>query len=215
MLFLAFFAFAMISCGGNESAAEEEATAEVEEVTPPPPPPPPVSAQKRSVVRQKTKAQETPEEFHAIEESEVHEVNDVKFVPHRFTYQDLETTDEPLNISMKAFDVPPIFGKRCVDDDTPDDCSHDAIEAYLENNIDFPDEASNFDGITEYVTFMVEADGSVDGSNIQLLPLDPQCRTCAAEALELIRDMPKWTPAQKGGTPVPARVTVPITFKAN
>lgn len=216
LMFLSLMVFALISCSGNE-AEEERATDEVEEVTPPPPPPPPPSAKKRSEVKEMraAKAEETPEEFHAIEETEVAVINEVEFIPHRFSYEDLETEDEPLHVSMKAFDTPPIYGKKCVDDETPDDCTQEAVKAYFKNRMNFPDEASKFEGgITEYVSFIVKADGSVDGSNIQVLPQEPQCHTCAAEALVLIREMPKWTPAEKGGTPVPARITVPITFLA-
>ena len=208
---IAFLAIALISvtaCGGDKAAEEEPA---VEETTPPPPPPPPPAAKKRSAVKPAVK-EETPEQFAAVEEDEVETVAEVEFIPHRFSYEDLETEDQPLHVSMKAFDVAPIYGNKCVGADAPDKCSHDAIEAYLKNNIEFPDEAKDFDDLVEYVSFIVQANGEVDKSNIQVLPLDPQCHTCAAEALELIRDMPKWTPAQKGGTPVPARVTVPIRF---
>lgn len=199
---------ATVGCGG-EKPAEEPA---VEETTPPPPPPPPPAAKKRADVQQKSKTVQTEEEFHAVEETDVVVIDEVEFIPHRFSYSELET-DEPLHINMKAFDVAPIFGKKCVDDDTPDDCSHDAIERWLKSNINFPDEAKKFDGITEYVTFVVKPDGSVDGSNILVLPQDPQCHACAAEALTLVRNMPKWIPAQKGGTPVQARVTLPIRFE--
>ena len=138
----------------------------------------------------------------------------MQFIPHRFSYTEIEVKEEPLHVNMKAFDTAPSYGKKC-EDDPSDKCTHDAVQAYLKANIDFPDEAKDHDNLVEYVSFVVQANGEVDKSNIQLLPLDPQCHTCAAEALELIRDMGKWTPAQKGGTPVAARVTVPIRFSVD
>jgi periplasmic protein TonB len=200
---------ALVSCDGNEQAAEEE-PAVVE--TPPPPPPPPVII-KRAEVKKKAKVTaETHEEFDAIEDDEVETIDNVEFVPHRFTYKAIETEDQPLAVNMKAFDEPPIYGKRCLKQEDPDECSQEEIQRYFSTNMNFPDEAKEMNNPVEYVSFLVQADGQIDKDNIQVLKQDPQCRTCAAEALTLIRQMPKWQPAMKGGTPVAVRVTVPVRF---
>ena len=210
-LFLLIFAVMTFSACGGEKATEE---ATVEETAPPPPPPPAPAPKQRAEVKQKAKPQETPEEFVMVEEDEVETVEEVEFIPHRFSYEDLETESEPLHISMKAFDEPPVYGKKCADDKHPDECSHDAIQIYMKNGLNkYEDQMDELEDITEYVSFIVEADGSIKTSDIRVLPLEPQCGKCAAIALELIRDMPKWQPATKGGVPVSARVTVPIRFK--
>lgn len=208
-LLLCFALIGFSACGGDN--AQEETV--VEETAPPPPPPPAPKPKQRAEVKQKAKPQETPEEFVVVEETEVETIEEVEFIPHRFSYEDLETESEPLHISMKAFDEPPVYGKKCADDRHPDECSHDEIERYMKNGLaEYADDMDSFNGVTEYVSFIVEADGSIKTSDIRVLPQEPRCAKCAAIALELVRDMPKWQPATKGGTPVPARVTVPILF---
>jgi Gram-negative bacterial TonB protein C-terminal len=210
----AVMVLSIISCGGCDQATEEDSAAQdpVVETTPTVPPPPPV-VRKRAEVKKKRKAEpETPEEFVAIEDDEVETIDNVKFVPHRFTYEELETEDQPLSVSMKAFDDPPIYGKQCLKKDNPDECSQMEIQHYFSENMNFPNEAKGMDDPVEYVSFLVKADGQIDKDNIQILKQDPQCRECAAEALTLIQEMPKWQPAMKGGTPVAVRVTVPVRF---
>jgi hypothetical protein len=211
---LAVALLAVASCGGCDQATEEDAAAQdpVVETTPTVPPPPPV-VRKRAEVKKKHKVEpESHEDFIAIEEDEVETIDNVKFVPHRFTYTELETADQPLAVSMKAFDDPPIYGKQCLKKEDPDECSQLEIQQYFSENMDFPNEAKGMDNPVEYVSFLVKADGHIDKENIQVLKQDPQCRECAAEALTLIRKMPKWQPATKGGTPVAVRVTVPVRF---
>ncbi len=205
---------AIVSCGGCDQATDEESPAQdpVVETTPTVPPPPPV-VRKRAEVKKKHKAEpESHEDFVAIEEDEVESIDNVAFVPHRFTYTEIEETDEPLHVRMSAFDDPPIYGKQCLKKEDPDDCSQIEIQQYFADNMDFPEEAKEMNDPIEYVSFLVQADGHIDKDNIQVLKQDPQCRECAAEALTLIRKMPKWQPAMKGGTPVAARVTVPVRF---
>jgi len=216
ILSIGLFAVAIlsiVSCGGCNQAAEEESPAQDPvETTPTVPPPPPV-VRKRAEVKKKAKVEpETQEDFVAIEDDEVETIDNVKFVPHRFTYTEIEEEDKPLAVSMKAFDDPPIYGKHCLKDENRDKCSQDEIHRYITENMDFPDEAREMDDPVEYVSFLVQADGKIDKDNIQVLKQDPQCRDCAAEALELIREMPRWQPAMKGGTPVAVRVTVPVRF---
>jgi len=211
---LAVTVLAIVSCGGCDQATDEDSPAQdpIVETTPTVPPPPPV-VRKRAEVKKRAKVEpETPEEFVAIEDDEVETIDDVKFVPHRFTYTELETEDKPLAVSMKSFDTPPVYGKQCLNKDDPDECSQREIQHYFSENLKFPNEAKGMDDPVEYVSFLVQADGHIDKDNIQVLKQDPQCRECAAEALTLVREMPKWQPATKGGTPVAVRVTVPVRF---
>ena len=108
---LAFSLLTIVACGGEEQAEERA----VEETTPPPPPPPPPVVKKRTEVKPAVK-EETPEEFEAIEEDEVETVDEVQFIPHRFSYTEIEVKEEPLHVNMKAFDTAPSYGKKCEDD---------------------------------------------------------------------------------------------------
>ena len=209
IMFIGLVAFSFVACGGDKAVEEPV----VEETAPPPPPPPAPKPKPRAEVKKKEKPQETPEQFVIIEEDEVETIDEVEFIPHRFSYKDLEAESEPLHVNMKAFDVPPSYSKKCADQDNPDVCSSAAIQTYLKMGLTkYVDEMSAFENVTEHVSFIVNADGTVQKSDIRVLPQEPQCNKCAAIALELIRDMPKWNPATKGGTPVKARVTLPIRF---
>ena len=80
---------------------------------------------------------------------------------------------------------------------------------FVSNNVRYPAEALNT-GIEGRVTtiFIVEKDGTL--SNIQVLRgVDPSLN---AEALRVIRSMPKWTPGRQGEKPVRTRYTVPVNF---
>jgi len=216
ILFASFF---VISACNNQP--EEETTEEPEEAytapawTPTPPPPQP-----RADISSKAKETETPEEYHDISDDEVYRYDrddapPVVFVPHRITYVDLEDDDKPLKERMAAFDVPPIYSGRCKRQESPQLCSQEEVQQYFDTNIRFPKEANEMDKPVEYVTFLVDVDGKIDKDNILVMPQTPQCRTCAAEALRLIRSMPRWEPAEKNGAPVAAKVTVPVKFVAS
>ena len=85
-----------------------------------------------------------------------------------------------------------------------------AMMQFLSNNTIYPKEAieQNIQGRV-IVTFVVEADGSLSDISIargihELLD---------AEAIRVIKLMPKWKPGVKDGEPVRARFTVPVQFK--
>ena len=59
------------------------------------------------------------------------------------------------------------------------------------------------------VTFVIEKEGSV--SNVERLrSLSPECD---AEAIRLIKSMPKWKPGKRDGAPVRVRYSVPVIFQ--
>lgn len=63
-----------------------------------------------------------------------------------------------------------------------------------------------------YVSFVIEKDGSV--SNVQLLKGLHICLTCNEEAIEVIKNMPSWTPAEsKLGHKIRRSIRVPIRFQ--
>lgn len=61
------------------------------------------------------------------------------------------------------------------------------------------------------VTFVIEKNGSV--SNVEIVKsLSPECD---AEAIRLIKSMPKWESGKKDGAPVRVRYTLPVIFSNN
>lgn len=80
---------------------------------------------------------------------------------------------------------------------------------YLANNIDYPQLAreSGIQG-TVYVTFVVEKDGSVTDVRV----LRGIGGGCDEEAIEVVKNMPKWKPGKQRGKPVRVQFNMPIRF---
>lgn len=85
-----------------------------------------------------------------------------------------------------------------------------ALMNWLMTNLRYPEEALNR-GIQGRVmlSFVVASDGSVVQPQVvkSIHPL------LDAEAIRVLLSMPKWTPGKKGGKPVYARCSFPVTFK--
>ncbi len=84
-----------------------------------------------------------------------------------------------------------------------------AVETYIAENMKYPAAAKDngIEGVVN-VEFIVNADGSIGQIKIVRM-LDPDLEQ---EAIRLVKNMPKWTPAEKGGAPVAQSVTLPIQF---
>jgi len=80
---------------------------------------------------------------------------------------------------------------------------------YLIGNIKYPEEAANksIEG-TVLVKFVVKKDGYVDNINV-LRGVDP---ILDEEAIRVVKNMPKWIPAQNAGKDVASYFTLPIRF---
>ena len=85
-----------------------------------------------------------------------------------------------------------------------------ALLNFLNENVKFPEQAMDvcFSGRV-VVSFIVETDGSITNPEIArgIHPL------LDAEALRVVKLMPKWEPGTKNGTPVKVRYNLPINFK--
>ncbi len=86
----------------------------------------------------------------------------------------------------------------------------EALNQYLTETVKYPETAkeNGIEGVV-MVSFTVEADGSIKNPKI-VRPIDPDLE---AEALRVVKGMPKWTPADVGGTPVAASVQLPVKFR--
>jgi protein TonB len=97
-------------------------------------------------------------------------------------------------------DVAPSFGK-----------GQDALESYINNNIEYPQEAidNNVEG-TVSVQFAVDEQGKI--SNVKTVNKKIGYGL-EEEAVKIVSDMPKWTPGQVKGKNVKTWRTLPIIYK--
>lgn len=87
----------------------------------------------------------------------------------------------------------------------------DALSKFIADSIKYPAVAKK-KGIQGrvYIGFYVEADGSLTEIDV-LAPLDPEID---AEAMRIVKSMPRWIPAKdKEGKAVKAHYTLPVTFR--
>ncbi len=83
----------------------------------------------------------------------------------------------------------------------------EGLKKYIKDNYNWTQGQLTVEG-TVFVGFLVTEDGSVSEPKI----VHGLCETCDAEAIGLIRNMPKWKPALVNGKPTTVRVVLPIKF---
>ena len=85
----------------------------------------------------------------------------------------------------------------------------EAMYKFLAQNIKYPQLAreNNITGRV-YVTFVVEKDGSVSGVRV----LRDIGGGCGAEAVRVVKSMPKWTPGKQRGKAVRVQYNLPVNF---
>lgn len=85
-----------------------------------------------------------------------------------------------------------------------------AMINYISTNLKYPKGAQN-SGIQGriIVRFVVEKDGSITDVKV-IRGLDP---ACDAEAIRVVKEMPKWTPGKQRGVAVPVFFTLPIVYR--
>ena len=186
------------SSEGNQGPAEEVEqmdeilNTDVEE-TPPPPPPPPAEEPELNMdqieVVEDTKEIKTEIEIKDFDEVQNTQIAEVKIE---------EEVDEE---EVKIFTV--------VENDPEFPGGMDALYKYLAENIKYPQLARD-NGITGkvYVTFVVERDGSIANPRI----LRDIGGGCGAEAIRVVKSMPKWTPGKQRGKAVRVQFNLPVNF---
>lgn len=85
----------------------------------------------------------------------------------------------------------------------------EALYKYLAQNIKYPQLArdNNITGKV-YVTFVVERDGSIANPKV----LRDIGGGCGAEAIRVVKAMPKWTPGKQRGKAVRVQFNLPVNF---
>ena len=86
----------------------------------------------------------------------------------------------------------------------------EALYRFLATSIRYPEECAKRDiQGTVYVKYVVKADGSIGDVNV-LKAVDYELD---AEAVRVVRRLPRYTPGKIGNTPVDVSMTLPISFK--
>ncbi len=87
---------------------------------------------------------------------------------------------------------------------------YDALMRFMAENIKYPNLAKE-SGISGkvYVSFVVEKDGSIGHVKIAR----EIGGGCGAEAVRVVKAMPKWSPGKQNGRPVRTSYTIPVNFE--
>jgi len=87
-----------------------------------------------------------------------------------------------------------------------------ACYAFIGKNINYPQIAieENLQGKC-YVNFVIDRSGHI--SDVRVAKKVPGCPECDAEAVRVIKMMPKWAPGKKNGKDVKSRFMVPVNYK--
>lgn len=200
ILAASLIAFNVKSYDKDESTGFERQAEQVEEeiiiqtdIQEPPPPPPP----------------EAPEVTTIIEV-----VSDDKEIEKEVTFSS-EVTDDTKNIAIVQVQIEEeedetetqIF--TVVENEPEFPGGMDALYKYLAQNIKYPQLAreNNITGKV-YVTFVVEKDGSIANPKV----LRDIGGGCGAEAIRVVKAMPKWNPGKQRGKAVRVQFNLPVNF---
>ncbi|MGB0882401.1 MAG: M56 family metallopeptidase [Vicingaceae bacterium] len=88
----------------------------------------------------------------------------------------------------------------------------EALAKYMGDHINYPKEAKkeNIEGKV-FIAFIVDANGNIKEPKV----VKSAHKLLDAEAIRVVKSMPKWNPGKKDGKNVKAKVTLPISFKNN
>lgn len=87
----------------------------------------------------------------------------------------------------------------------------DLFYKYLNDSLRYPQIEKQMEKQgTVYVTFTVEADGSI--TNVKMAKEIMGCPGFSKEAIRVISGMPKWSPGKKDGVAVRTTMTMPVKF---
>ncbi len=151
-----------------------------------------------------------PEVINIPEVGELTVVGDVMEIPppppYEGTKEDLrvgEIPDEEIEGEASIISI------DLVEEDPEFPGGMEALHKFLADNIQYPQQArdNNISGKV-YVSFVVEADGSITNSRL----LRDIGGGCGAETLRVVKTMPRWTPGKQRGKPVRVQFNLPVTF---
>ena len=162
-----------------------------EELPPPPPPETPEVTTELNIIEDDAESQNEVDmsSFQRQEEATNIEITPVKI--------EEEVEEEEMTIFQVVENDPEFPG------------GVEAMYKYLAQSIKYPQLARE-NSITGrvYVTFVVEKDGSVSGVKV----LRDIGGGCGAEAVRVVKAMPKWTPGKQRGKAVRVQYNLPVNF---
>ena len=183
----------------EETAFQREVIEEVEEqiiqtdITEPPPPPPPEVIEVTTLINVVDDEQEIKNDL-VVNAEVTEETKNVDIVQVKVEEEE-EVAEEPIFTVVES--EPEFPGGM------------EALYKYLAQNIKYPQLARE-NGITGkvYVTFVVEKDGSIANPRI----LRDIGGGCGAEAIRVVKAMPKWSPGKQRGKAVRVQFNLPVNF---
>ena len=188
----------------EEKSVETEILNMPKEDTPPPPPPPPPP----EALEQKVKftapvvVNDTVEEGLATQDELANKPsNELPPPEEEIKIEDTKTQIIEQPVEKEIFTV--------VEEQPTYPGGTEEMYRFLQENIKYPEEAKEL-GIQGrvFVTFVVEEDGSI--SNVKVLR--GIGGGCDAEAIRVVKSMPKWIPGKQRGVPVRVQFNLPVKF---
>ena len=118
--------------------------------------------------------------------------------------QNIVTQPEPEPVSERVYSIAMVEQRPVFTG------GESAMYTYLYNNINYPPTAAE-EGVQGrvVVSFTVERDGSISDVRV----VRPRHPALDAEALRVVRAMPRWQPGRNNGQPVRVTYTLPVTFR--
>ena len=170
-----------------------------EQIKTPPPPPPPAAPEVIEVVEDEEEVEETViESTETSQEEEVMEVEDVV----------VEEVEEDISVPFAVIEDVPVF-PGCEGSKNKKQCFQEQMQKHIRKNFRYPEIAQEM-GVQGRVSvvFVIQKDGSI--GNIRMRGPD---KNLEAEALRIIKKLPKMTPGKQRGRAVKVPFSIPITFK--
>ncbi|MEC3964432.1 energy transducer TonB [Flagellimonas halotolerans] len=170
-----------------------------EQIKTPPPPPPPAAPEVIEVVEDEEEVEETViESTETSQEEEVIEVEEVV----------VEEVEEDISVPFAVIEDVPVF-PGCENASDKKACFQEMMQKHIRNNFRYPEIAQEM-GVQGRVSviFVIQKDGSI--GNIRMRGPD---KNLEAEAMRIIKKLPKMTPGKQRGRPVKVPFSIPITFK--
>ena len=170
-----------------------------EQIKTPPPPQPPAAPEVIEVVEDEEEVEETViESTETSQEEEVMEIEEVE----------VEEVDEDLSVPFAVIEDVPVF-PGCEKASDKKACFQEQMQKHIKRNFRYPEIAQEM-GIQGRVSvvFVIQKDGSI--GNIRMRGPD---KNLEAEAMRIIKKLPKMTPGKQRGRAVKVPFSIPIMFK--
>ncbi len=170
-----------------------------EQIKTPPPPPPPAAPEVIEVVEDEEEVEETViESTETSQEEEVMEIEEVE----------VEEVEEDISVPFAVIEDVPVF-PGCEGASNKKQCFQEMMQKHIRKNFRYPEIAQEM-GIQGRVAvmFTIQKDGSI--GDIRMRGPD---KNLEAEAMRIIKKLPKMTPGKQRGRPVKVPFSIPITFK--